>query len=79
MHSVEALSPTDIARELIAMGLRPVNGIDVRRLEAACLELDTEQLDAFSRESLISLAQDRLALTQKGRLLADFVTTRLAP
>lgn len=73
------LYPLDIARELLAMGLRPSAGIDRRRVEAvAGRSLPQDKIDAFVDEGWLRLDGHRIALTAKGRLLADALTVELS-
>ncbi|MEM8617914.1 MAG: radical SAM family heme chaperone HemW [Pseudomonadota bacterium] len=78
-HSVETLSPTDVARELISMGLRPATGLGRSRLREAGLDPAHETLERFAEDGLLSARDDRIALTDKGRLFADYIAARLAP
>ena len=78
--SSEALSAQDVARELISMGLRDVEGVEFARLEALTGEqVSAEKLDAFTQEGWIVCANGRMALTPSGRLLADALAAELAP
>lgn len=76
----ETLYGTDTARETLAMGLRPAEGVDLSRIEAlAETKLDRAKLNAFAEAGWLRLEQGRLALTATGRLLADRVAAELAP
>jgi putative oxygen-independent coproporphyrinogen III oxidase len=74
------LAPVDIARELIAMGLRPAIGIDVARIEAVSkTEIARDKIAAFVAEGWMAFDGKRLWLTAQGRLLADALTLELSP
>ena len=76
----EHLSPLDTARELLALGLRPVEGFDMARIEAVSgAPLDTARLELLLTEGLLKRDESRLALTPQGRLLADRIAADLAP
>ncbi|MEL6661840.1 MAG: radical SAM family heme chaperone HemW [Pseudomonadota bacterium] len=74
-----ALSRVDTVRELIAMGLRPVKGIARARIEALAGPLEDGVLDELESNGVVQQLGGRIALTARGRLLADYVTARLAP
>ena len=74
------LTPRDTARELVAMGLRPSEGLDRRAIEAlAGQQMDMEKIAAFEAAGYLTQAGDRLALTAQGRLLADRIAVELSP
>ncbi len=78
--SSEALSAQAVARELISMGLRDVEGVEFARLEALTGEqISAEKLEAFTQEGWIVCENGRMALTPPGRLLADALAAELAP
>lgn len=74
-----ALTALETAQELLVMGLRPAEGISIRRIEtSAGRALGQTELDRFSDEGLIVLSGGRIALTPRGRLLADGIASALA-
>lgn len=76
----EKLSALDTARELLALGLRHSEGLDLKRIEALTGEpLPAEPLQDLQENGLIQLSGSRLSLTKDGRLLADRITSKLAP
>ncbi|MCG8440693.1 MAG: radical SAM family heme chaperone HemW [Caulobacterales bacterium] len=76
----EALSPTDQARELLLMGLRLAEGVDLERYRAvAGAPPDPDQLAALQDDGLLEVADARLRVTPAGRLLADRLAAELAP
>lgn len=76
----ERLEPIGIARELLALGLRSGEGIDLRRIElVAGKPLAREKIGAFIEEGWVMLAGEVLVLTPAGRLLADALTAELSP
>ncbi len=75
-----ALSPLDAARELLAMGLRPAEGIDRHRVESLTgCSLDSELVERFEGAGWLTQNGPVLALTRAGRLLADRIAAELAP
>lgn len=75
-----ALSSLEVARELLAMGLRPSEGIDRKRIESLTgAPLDPELLEHFESAGLLKKDGSVIALTASGRLLADRIAADLAP
>ncbi|WP_277813166.1 radical SAM family heme chaperone HemW [Hyphomonas johnsonii] len=75
-----ALYPLDVARELLAMGLRVAEGIDLGRIEALSGKpVPRDKIAVFEEENWARLDGTRLWLTPRGRLLADALTAELAP
>lgn len=68
----EALTPEQRHLESLMLGIRLVEGIDPSRFD-----IDQERIDALADEGLLINADDRVWLTQRGRLLADSVILRL--
>jgi putative oxygen-independent coproporphyrinogen III oxidase len=67
-----ALRPDEQARELLVMGLRLAEGVELARLEGICGRrfdqlLDPVALEGFVADGLVSLAGGRLAATAAGR------------
>lgn len=76
----EALSPLETAQELLAMGLRPVEGVEMSRIEILTGQpLSPEILADFVGDGFLQIRAGRLALTPNGRLLADAIVAELAP
>ncbi len=74
------LYPVDIAKELLAMGLRSEQGISRARVEAVSgRTIDDDKIEAFCDEGWMVRDAERLMLTPAGRLLADALTAHLAP
>lgn len=74
------LYPLDIAKELLAMGLRSERGIAVARVETVSgRTIPRDKISAFCDEGWMVRDADRLVLTPAGRLLADALTAQLAP
>ncbi|MEO0982561.1 MAG: radical SAM family heme chaperone HemW [Pseudomonadota bacterium] len=69
------LAADDIAREVLAMGLRPADGVQIDRLKC----LDKGMAADLQAQGLIEMAGGRLRLTSAGRLLADQIAAKLAP
>ncbi len=76
----ERLGRMDVARELLAMGLRPVTGLDLRRIEALSGQsVPSAVLETMEEAGWVCRDGPMLRLTGSGRLLADAVTARLSP
>ena len=72
------LSPSDIALEFLAMGLRPVSGLDLDRFEKLFgHKPDQAILRKLQEAGLINLTEQLLTLTPSGRLLADSIARAL--
>ena len=75
-----ALPQLDIARELIAMGLRPTGGINLDRIEGLSnASVSREKIDVFVEQGWARFDGAILSLTPSGWLLADAITAQLAP
>ena len=82
--SVEVLGPLERARERVLLGLRTADGVGLEeipeayreRVATAAAEIVSEGLAAWSPEEG---RPERLALTDRGFLLADEVAVRVAP
>lgn len=74
------LSQIDTAREFLAMALRPVSGLDLKRFEqlfgAPAAPDVLQDLDA---NDWALVENDRLKLTVSGRLVADHIAALLTP
>ncbi|MGE6697077.1 radical SAM family heme chaperone HemW [Hyphomonas sp. NPDC076900] len=74
------LPPLDIARELLAMGLRAAEGVDLRRVELVSgKQVPRDKLAVFAEQGWVKMQGSELSLTESGRLLADALTAQLAP
>lgn len=74
------LEPVEIARELLAMGLRAGEGIDLRRVETISGQaVARDKIAVFVEKGWAELAGVELRLTPSGRLLADAITAALSP
>lgn len=75
-----ALEPLDVARELLAMGLRSTVGIDIGRIQSVSgQEMDAAKVNAFIDEGWLVQLGSKLVLTPSGRLLADAISVALSP
>ncbi len=73
------LTREETAHELLAMGLRPVDGIERGRIEDQFGgRLDDERLSHLVEGGWLDLSGGWLSLTARGRLLADRVTLEIA-
>ncbi len=72
------LSDEDIALEFLAMGLRPSEGIARDRYAALFGKPVSEAaLSMLIDAGLVLASASHISLTDKGRLLADYVSARL--
>ncbi len=74
-----ALTPLENARELVALGLRPVEGFELGRIEALGFPLAGDALASLQSHGLVERSGSRTSLTAQGRLLADRIAAELAP
>lgn len=74
------LSSLDVAREMIAMGLRDTSGLDRNRLRATGHDVARlNMLAELNQQGLIEQEGTRIWLSPAGRLLADRIAAELAP
>lgn len=74
------LSDTDTAREFLAMALRPEAGLDLSRLEKLFgANPEPSVLSDLTENKLATVDQNVLKLTLKGRLMADYIASLIAP
>lgn len=76
---VEALDALAQARERVAMGLRPVEGMMLSDLTELGQPVDEARIDELVAQGLMSRGGERIALTASGRLLADRIAEEIAP
>jgi len=77
--TVDRLDALAQARERVTMGLRVIEGLAVSDVEELGFVLDDAKLAEFAELGLLSYANDRLALTVKGRLAADRIAAEISP
>ncbi|MFN4224881.1 MAG: radical SAM family heme chaperone HemW [Hyphomonas sp.] len=74
------LEALDIAREILAMGLRAAEGVDLRRVEAVSGKpVARDKIAVFAEKGWVQVVGAELRLTPAGRLLADALTAELSP
>lgn len=74
------LEPVEIAREILAMGLRAAEGVDLRRVEVVSGQpVPRDAIDVFVDKGWAEMVGAELRLTPSGRLLADAITAALSP
>lgn len=74
------LEPLEVARELLAMGLRAGEGVDLRRVEVVSgTPVPRDKVAVFADKGWAVLEGAELRLTPSGRLLADAITAALSP
>jgi len=71
------LNETDELKEILFLGLRKTEGIDLNQIQEDKMELMKEALREMSRQGLVELSDSRLKLTRKGLLLCNEVIVRL--
>lgn len=77
-NSVKALSIDDVASERLVMGLRMATGIKISDFEdLSGTPLNPVILSEFAEDGLLIKGTDTIRLTQSGRLLADYISSRL--
>lgn len=75
------LSPAEEADEMLLMGLRIAEGLDLARLrQQTGFEIAAREIAALEADGLVALRQReaRLAVTREGRLILDWVVSRLS-
>lgn len=70
----DPLDPHDIVQERVLMGLRLAEGVPVDAIPTSRRRL----LEPFAAEGLLAVAQDRVVLTARGRLVTDRLAAELA-
>ncbi|MFN7055777.1 radical SAM family heme chaperone HemW [Hyphomonas sp.] len=74
------LERKDVAQEILSMGLRASEGIDLRRVDLVSgRPVPRDKIGAFAEEGWVTLEGNVLSLTPAGRLLADAITLQLSP
>lgn len=74
------LEPVEIAREILAMGLRAAEGVDLRRVETVSSQkVPRDKIGVFAENGWVEMVGAELRLTPAGRLLADALTAELSP
>jgi putative oxygen-independent coproporphyrinogen III oxidase len=74
------LEPLEIAREILAMGLRAAEGVDLRRVEVVSGQpVPRDAIEVFVDKGWAEMVGAELRLTPSGRLLADAITAALSP
>jgi len=75
---IEALEPADWAAEYLLMGLRIPEGISLSRFEEiGGAKLSTQTIVELQEEGLIKTDAERLAATDKGRVVLNAITEKL--
>lgn len=75
----EILSKKDLFNELLMIGLRTAEGVNLIQLEKI-LPFEIEflnQIEVFTNDFLLLMENDRIKLTEKGKLKADFIASKL--
>jgi oxygen-independent coproporphyrinogen-3 oxidase len=71
------LNETDELKEILFLGLRKTEGIDLSLIRQDKMELMKEALHDMAGQGLVELSDSRLKLTRKGLLLCNEVIVRL--
>jgi len=74
----ENLSPVAAAEERLLSGLRTWEGVSYAELGALGLTSDHPEVIALTTEGLLAPGADRLTPTAAGRLVLNWLTSRLA-
>jgi putative oxygen-independent coproporphyrinogen III oxidase len=74
------LEQLEIAREILAMGLRAAEGVDLRRVEVVSgQQVPRDKIAVFAEKGWAEMVGAELRLTPSGRLLADAITAAISP
>lgn len=78
---IDSISPSAHQKEMLAVGLRPLEGVERAKFEAHYGPFDTETLKALKRleeDQLITInSEQKISLTPRGRLFHDSVAMQL--
>lgn len=77
--SADKLDALAHARERVAMGLRVVEGLAQNDVAEIGLQLNAARVAELASDGLLLLADERIALSAAGRLLADRIAAEIAP
>jgi oxygen-independent coproporphyrinogen-3 oxidase len=72
------LDDADLAQEILLMGLRLAEGVNLARYEAAGGRLPTDRVAWLEEDGLIERNNGRLRTTSTGRLLLNAIVAELA-
>ncbi|WP_455477777.1 radical SAM family heme chaperone HemW [Bartonella sp. B10] len=76
---IEQLTKVQQANEMLLMGLRLSEGLDIARYETLSPSLPIEKLINLQQQGLIEMAgNQRLKITTTGRILLDYIISQLA-
>lgn len=76
----DVLTQLDIAQEMVAMGLRSTEGLEIGRVEALSgEEMSRDKIATFAEQGWLEMSPGRITLTPAGSLLADALSAELAP
>ena len=78
---IDHLSKEDRINEYILTALRTIWGIDTKWLEKQynfnLLLLHSENLKSFKEQGMIQIEEGMITLSDKGKLLADYIASKL--
>ena len=80
-HGIAECNPleaSDTAREMLLMGLRLAEGVDMNRYREAGGRLNKEKLHWLTEDGLVEQGEGRLRVTEAGRLLLNAVIGELS-
>lgn len=75
--TVSPLTEHEHVLEVLGGGLRPIVGLDVKRIGSARDAVTKEAL-VLADQGLVTIGHDRIIVTKQGRLLTDYIASRLA-
>lgn len=78
LDNLVELDAREISNELILMGLRLKEGIEIERLKRLGHIIDRDSLEMFIEEVLVKITSGKVHLTEKGFPLADGIGAKLA-
>ncbi|UXP33750.1 radical SAM family heme chaperone HemW [Reichenbachiella agarivorans] len=82
-HEIEVLTQDEKITEMILTQIRTIAGIDMMELKSQLgydmIHEKKKELSQLTQSGLLSIQNDRLILSKKGKLLGDYITELLIP
>jgi oxygen-independent coproporphyrinogen-3 oxidase len=76
-YETEVLSANAYRNEQILLGLRTVWGLDLTALKEAFNRKENAQIEEFARLNWLTVADQKMILTEEGKLHADGISAAL--